>query len=77
MRTGRKKQILFPSNPIDNSYSDVIDYMLCSFCKLDADMAPKFVAAPITDKHENTNFNGSIWHGYFDYIEIAMAGMMR
>ena len=51
--------------------------MFWSFCKLVADKAPYFVAAPITANHKNTNFIGSLWHGYFDYIKIAMPGMME
>ena len=68
---------MFLSDPLDCNSSDVIDFVFWSFCKLDADRAPKFVAAPITAKHQNTNFNGSIRHGYFDDIEIAMTGMMN
>ena len=66
---------MFPIDPLDYNNSDVIDFVFWSFFKLDADRAPKFVAAPITAEHKNKpNFNGLIWHGYFDYIEI---GMMR
>ena len=65
---------MFLSDPIDCNSSDVIDFVFWSFCKLDADRAPMFVAAPIMAKHQNTNFNGSIRHGYFNYIEIAMTG---
>ena len=67
MRTGSKK-ILFPSDHFDYNSSDVDDFEFWSFCKLDADRAPKFVVAPITTKHQSTNFNGSIRPGYFDYI---------
>ena len=65
---------MFLSDPVDSNSNDVIDFVFWSFCKLDDDRAPKFVAASITTKHQNTNFNGSIRHGYFDYIEIAMTG---
>ena len=65
---------MFLIDPLDCNSSDVINCVFWSFCKLDADRAPKFVAAPIRAKHQNTNFNGLIRHGYFDYVEIVMKG---
>ena len=64
---------MFLSDPLDCNSNDIIDFVW-SFRKLDTDRALNFVAAPITAKHQNTNFNSSIRHGYFDYIEIAMTG---
>ena len=44
--------IMFLSNSLDYNSSDVIDCVFWSFCKLDADRAPKFVAATITAKNQ-------------------------
>ena len=44
--------IMFLSDSHDYNSSDVLDCVFWSFCKLDADRVPKFVAAPITAKNQ-------------------------
>ena len=65
---------MFLSDPLDCNSSDVTDFEFWSFCKLDADRAPKFVSAPITTDPQNTKSTARSVMGTSSTIEIAMTG---